>query len=364
MNEQKSPLRLLLVEDQRQDAELIVATLGNSGYALDVTRVQTEPEYCAALDRAPDVVLCDHVLPGFDSARALELLRTRGLDIPFIIVSGKMGEELAVEAMRQGADDYILKDRPARLGTAVAAALERRRAGSAARAAAQELGELQERQQRFLDCSPTLIFIKDSAGRYLHVNRAYEQVIGKPASEVLGRCDEEIFPPELAAIYRADDRAVLDSGKPMDFEESAMCSGVLRTFSVVKFPLAGPGDTGCSLGGIATDITQHIEIEQRFRATFEQAAVGIAHTALDWQFLMVNDKFCQMTGYSREELLTMRSLDLMHPEETGGGVRQRLLLENGLQTYSSERRYVRKDGSVLWVNNTVSLVRDAAGQPQ
>ena len=89
--------------------------------------VETETEYLAHLEPAPDVILADYSLPQFDAQRALELLQSRGLDIPFLIVSGNIGEEIAVSAMRRGADDYVLKDRLARLGQAVSNALAQRR---------------------------------------------------------------------------------------------------------------------------------------------------------------------------------------------------------------------------------------------
>ncbi|MBY0269381.1 MAG: diguanylate cyclase [Burkholderiales bacterium] len=104
--------------------------------------------------------------------------------------------------------------------------------------------------------------------------------------------------------------------------------------------------------------------EARFRATFEQAAIGIAHTSLDRRYLEVNQKFCDMLGYTRDELVGMPSNSLTHPDdvESAGSYRQQLLA--GLvKSATAERRYVRKDGSVFWANRTVSLVRDHAGKP-
>jgi diguanylate cyclase (GGDEF)-like protein/PAS domain S-box-containing protein len=104
--------------------------------------------------------------------------------------------------------------------------------------------------------------------------------------------------------------------------------------------------------------------EARFRATFEQAAIGIAHTSFDRRYLQVNQKFCDMLGYTRDELVGLPSNSITHPDdvETAGSYRQELLA--GLvKSSSAERRYIRKDGSVLWANRTVSLVRDHAGEP-
>jgi signal transduction histidine kinase len=129
-------LRVLVVEDSRADAELLVHALRQAGFAPEATRVETEADYRAALEQAPDVILCDFSLPQFDAPRALEILRARALDIPLIIVSGSIGEEVAVRAIQQGATDYLLKDRLGRLGQAVRQALAERRLQAAEREAA------------------------------------------------------------------------------------------------------------------------------------------------------------------------------------------------------------------------------------
>ncbi|HZF59393.1 MAG TPA: PAS domain S-box protein [Rubrobacter sp.] len=106
------------------------------------------------------------------------------------------------------------------------------------------------------------------------------------------------------------------------------------------------------------------ESERRFRATFEQAAVGVAHVGTDGRWLRVNDKLCEITGYSREELSGMTFQDITHPDDLGADLDQlRRLLAGEIETYSMEKRYFSKDGSVVWINLTVSLVRGASGEP-
>jgi two-component system cell cycle sensor histidine kinase/response regulator CckA len=103
--------------------------LARAGFQPSWTRVDTEAQYLAALESGYDLVLCDHALPSFSPMRALELLKKSGRDIPFLVVSGEMSDESEAEAIRLGADDYLLKDRLGRLGPAVRAALERSRSG-------------------------------------------------------------------------------------------------------------------------------------------------------------------------------------------------------------------------------------------
>src|SRR5204863_1377487 len=118
-------LRILLVEDSEDDAELMLRELKRSGYDVACERVVSAQEMSQALERQPwDLVICDYVLPGFGGLEALALFRRRGFVIPFIVVSGHIGEDIAVAAMRAGADDYLMKDRLARLAPAVRRALE------------------------------------------------------------------------------------------------------------------------------------------------------------------------------------------------------------------------------------------------
>ena len=122
-----TPVRVLILEDCALDAELMLDHLRQAGFDPQGPVVDTEPAYLAQLDPGLDVVLSDFSLPQFDARRALRLLKERGLEVPFIIVSGHIGEDVAVQCMREGASDYLLKDRLARLGPAVAQALERKR---------------------------------------------------------------------------------------------------------------------------------------------------------------------------------------------------------------------------------------------
>ncbi len=106
-----TPLKALIVEDRPADAELMVYELERVGFAPVWRRVDNEADYLAQLGNNPDIILADHTLPEFDAPKALELLKARGLDIPFIVVTGSISEETAVDRLKQGAADYILKDR-------------------------------------------------------------------------------------------------------------------------------------------------------------------------------------------------------------------------------------------------------------
>ena len=152
-----TPLKALIVEDRPADAELMVYELERVGFAPVWRRVDNEADYLAQLGTNPDIILADHTLPEFDAPKALELLKARGLDIPFIVITGSISEETAVDRLKQGAADYILKDRMARLGDAVARALrdkklrdEKQQAEQSLKSRYAELQALQEISQIIL----------------------------------------------------------------------------------------------------------------------------------------------------------------------------------------------------------------------
>ena len=120
----RQPLRVLLVEDNPDDAELMVHELRQSGYEITWDRVDTEADYLVSLDKSPAIILADYALPQFSGPRALELLQQRGLAIPFIVVSGTIGEEAAAAVVKRGAAEYVLKSRLGGLGAAIMRALQ------------------------------------------------------------------------------------------------------------------------------------------------------------------------------------------------------------------------------------------------
>jgi signal transduction histidine kinase/CheY-like chemotaxis protein len=140
-----TPVRVLILEDRASDAELMVHELAQAGFEPNWQRVETETDYIAQLQAVPDVILADHNLPGFGAPQALELLKEHGLDIPFIVVTGSINEEVAVERIKQGAADYILKDRMARLGAAVKHALQEKKLREGKRKADEEIKRNLER---------------------------------------------------------------------------------------------------------------------------------------------------------------------------------------------------------------------------
>lgn len=163
--------KLLLAEDSDDDAELIELALQNGGLECAVERVCDEAGYVDALSRDPDVIISDYVMPQFDAPRALFLARQMRPTTPMIVISRAVGEELAVETMRQGAADYLLKDRMARLPDAVRRLLERRRLEAEVRETRQALSDSEEFCREVLKALPIVLAVVDRDGTVRGLNR-------------------------------------------------------------------------------------------------------------------------------------------------------------------------------------------------
>jgi PAS domain S-box-containing protein len=257
-------------------------------------------------------------------------------------------------------------DRPERIITIVQDISERKRAEEALNRATALLRAIG-------DCSPDPIYAKDADGRFLFANPAVLAVIGKPAGQVIGHSDAEWHhDPAQAAAVMANDRRVIASGRVERCEETFEAAGAgTRVFRSAKAPLRMEDGTVVGLVAVSSDITQLKdaetalrESEERFRATFEQAAVGIVHIDLAGKWLRVNDRLCDMLGYSRAELLAITFREITHPDDLPASLASfRRLMSGEIAAFNMDKRYLRKDGTLLWASLTDSLVRDQTGTP-
>ena len=179
-----TPLRVLVLEDVEADAELSLRELRRGGFEPRSRRVETGAAFAEALAQDWDVILADYHLPGFDAEHALRMVRDRGVDAPFIVVSGAIGEEKAVAMMRGGARDYVMKDDIGRLAPAVERELREASTRRSHRAARAALRASEERFRNGVEASPIGMALMDPGGRFLDVNPALGAMLGDNAAEL------------------------------------------------------------------------------------------------------------------------------------------------------------------------------------
>lgn len=185
----KTPLELLIVEDSADDAELNVMTLDSAGFSVSARRVETEGAYRNAIaEKCPDVVLSDHSMPTFDAFRALGILKERNLDVPFIVVSGKVGETGAVMLMKAGASDYVIKNNMERLPPAVRREIREATNRKEVRHTEQQLFEKERLLSTLMDNLPGMVFrLSDSdTARFEFANEACTELTGYTSDELTG----------------------------------------------------------------------------------------------------------------------------------------------------------------------------------
>lgn len=200
------PLRVLIIEDSEFDARVIVQALRAGGYEVTWQRVETAPAMEASL-KSPsvswDVVLADYNMPEFNAPQALRILQQAGHDIPFIIVSGGIGEDVAVAAMKAGAHDYVMKGNPARLLPAVERELREAEVRRRRREAEGLLRESELRYRSLWETSPDAVLFCSTEGAIGFANPAAEKLFGWVAEELTGRPLTDLEPPGGGGLGRA-----------------------------------------------------------------------------------------------------------------------------------------------------------------
>jgi PAS domain S-box-containing protein len=279
-------LRVLVVEDSEDDMLLILRELQRGGYSLEYVRVETPGEMQAALDRQSwDVVIADYTLPEFSAPAALKLLQQQQ-DLPFIIVSGTISEEIAVAALKLGAHDFITKGNLARLVPAVERELreaqERQKRHQAERA-------LRESEERFRQLAENVIesvfWITDlEANRVLYVSPAYEQIWGRSCESLYASSQNwlETMHPEDQQRIQASYLERASAGRYDEEYRILRPDGTVRWIRDRGFPISDASGKVYRVVGIATDITEKKHLETQFyRAqrleSLGTLASGIAH---------------------------------------------------------------------------------------
>ncbi len=242
-----------------------------------------------------------------------------------------------------------------------------------------ERRKLAEEEQRLqseiaANMSEGVYLSRVSDGVILYTNPRFEEMLGYGPGEMVGKYVSIVNAPAEMTPEETVDHIVgimkqtgVWQGEIQNIKKDGTSFWCYASASIFEHP-----EYGEIIVSVHNDIDERKRAEEvlqesegRFRSTFEQAAVGIVHAAPDGRFLMINQRFCNIVGYTQEEMLTKTFPKITHPDDLNADLEQvQRLLENKVQTFSMEKRYIRKNGSHVWVNLTVSLVRKPSGEPK
>ena len=207
------PLRALLIDDSADDADLLVRDLKREGYEISCERTDTAAGLNAALDAQEwDIVLCDFNMPRFSGLEALQIVRGRGLEIPFIFVSGAIGEDVAVAAMKAGAQDYVMKGQLKRLAPAIERELRDATVRRERTHAEVRRHSLEMRYRQILSIAPDAIVALDENLNIAMFNQAAERLFGYNADDAIGRNADALLPARLLGPIKDQVKAFAASG--------------------------------------------------------------------------------------------------------------------------------------------------------
>jgi PAS domain S-box-containing protein len=352
--EMANELRILILEDEAAAADLLEWELRRSKIAFTARRVATREDYVRGLEEfAPDIILSDYSLPNFDGMEALSLARARVPYVPVVIVTGSINEETAVECMKAGAADYLLKEHLGRIAPAIHGALEKKQAEA-------RLWQSEELFRLITDNVTDLIAILDLAGKRLYNSASYKQILGDPQF-LRGRSSfDEIHPDDVARIKQAfQDTVRTGIGQRGEFR-FLLNDGSVRFIesqgSVIK------DDKGKveKVLVVSRDVTERKRAdeelrrsEKRFRALIENSSDAIALLNPAGLVLYAGPSTERILGHANDEFVGRRIFELIHPED-----RERTIsLINGLaqnpgHAVRIECRIRHKDVSWRWIEGT------------
>jgi two-component system, cell cycle sensor histidine kinase and response regulator CckA len=288
-------LRVLIVEDRQLDAMLAVAHLRQAGFDVDWHRVDRPDAFQDALREPFDVILCDYSMPDFHALQAIKLWRDHGSDIPFLVVSGSIGEEVAVETMKAGAWDYLLKDRLTRLGQAVNRCLQLRNE----RRKHRETERILRLHQRAVEASAQGFVVVDAQQPdmpILFVNSAFTRITGYPSEEAVGRNCRFLQGPETAPETVRQLRQSIREGRACSVEIlNYRRDGIPFWNHLSISPVHDADGQMTHYVGVQVDVTERRSLERQLLQSQKMEAIGRLAGGIAHDF---NNLLTIILGYS------------------------------------------------------------------
>ena len=372
-NHAPTRLRVLILEDNQPDAELFIRKLQEAGFELDADTVDTEQAFVASLRfRAYDLILSDYTIPQWSGLEAFRFVKRSGINVPFVLVTGTLGEEAAVDLIKEGVADYILKDRLTRLPSAVRRALDEKLTRDEAARARQALRDSEEKVRLLLDSTAEAIYGVNLQGNCTFCNPACARLLGYDhPSDLLGKQMHSLSHHTRAegTPYSIEDCPIctaVRAGREFHLDEELLWKKDGSSFPVEcwSHPMLHDGK---SIGSVVTflDISERKQIEynlRRLAAVVESSQDAIISATLDGMILTWNLGAEQIYGYPRAQVLG-KSLGIIVPPDQQNefhGILKKISWGEKVEQLATI--CLRKDGTQVPVSLSVSSIKDPHGR--
>jgi len=361
-----TPLQVLIAEDCEEDALLLLRELRKGGYDAISERVETPEGFREALERgAWDIILCDYTFPRFSGSEALKIFKESGRDLPFIFVSGTIGEESAVEAMKAGAHDYVIKSRLTRLCPAVERELREAADRKAGREAEEAMRTSENKYRHLFEAlSDASFVIEEESGRIIDTNAQAEILLGKTRREILGSNLVGLFEPQsglagVASLHAAagsdqtggcELEVIRSDGRPVPVHASASRLELYGRRLVLA---------------LLRDVSERNRMDEQLRQlsqAVEQCPVSIAITDTAGKITYVNPRFSALTGYTLEEAVGKNPRILKSGETPPETYREMWEAITSGKEWRGRFHNRRKNGELFWESALISPILSKAGK--
>ena len=360
----KETISILHLEDNPADAELIGRALKKDGLSIFMRVAGDRDEFLALLeDIGPQLVIADYSLPSMTAMDAIEIVLEQSPGTPIIICTGSIDETTAVQCLNAGADDYVLKENLARLGSAVMGALDRKRAREEKERAEKALSEERDYVRNLIDSSLDMIIAVNGKRKITEFNPAAEAAFGYDRDEVLGKHVNQLYADSREGL--AVHKKTVRDGQHV---QEIMCrrkNG--ETFPCLLSASVLTGSDGKVVGvmGVSRDITQAKRDEEilRFQSDIlSNVQDSVIVTDRERRIVYWNTGATELYGYSAEEMIGQTTA-ILYPKQDHGQVGKELERLKIGADLSGAWKGLHKDGSEVWVAIKTTIVSDSAGKP-
>ncbi len=350
----EKPLRILMVEDLASEVKIMKHEIDKAGMPFTDKVVETKESFIESLHSySPDIILSDYSLPRFDGMTALQLRNVLAPAVPFILVTGSTSEEIAVECMKAGADDYVIRGNLSRLNQAITAAIEKRSVIRTKQDTLKALQESEFRLQSIFRAAPTGIgLVKERI--ILDVNDQICEMTGYSREELIGKNSVILYPSrkEFDFVGNEKYRQIADTGRGTVETCWKRKDGKIINILLSSTPLHIK-DLSLGVTFTALDITEQKRSEERLKTSdriFNYVIDMICIAGFDGYFKVLNPSWSKVLGWSTEELLSKPWNDFVHPDDRNATAGVRSVLIDGREIFQFENRYLCKDGSIKWLS--------------